>query len=172
VLVIRPPQGVAEISGKLKGAFPPLLAWLNPIFSSAISGRADVRLQNVEIPSRHAQAARIEGIASLQQVRLAPDGVLGGVLTVAGVPSRADPKGIPISLPPVRFTLEQGQISCSDFQLVLDRRTIRMTGSVGLNGALNLFAQVPTPTAGPLSTATVTVPIRGTLGAPAVSAAE
>lgn len=171
-IVIRPPQGSAEFTGRMSGALPQLLAWLNPTLSSAISGRAEITLQNLELPSRRGQAAHMTGVVSTSELTLAPDGVLGGVLTVAGVPTPASAKPLPVILPPIRFTVDQGQTSCTDFRIMLNRRMIRMSGNVSLTGQVNLFAQVTAPSAGPLSAATITVPVRGTVDSPAVSAAE
>lgn len=171
-LVIRPPLGTAEFSGRLEGALPRLLAWLNPTLSSATSGQADISVQSMEIPTRRWQACRISGILSTSQVKLAPDGVLGGVLTVAGIPMPAGAKPLPVVLPPVRFNVDQGQVNCADFQILLNNKRIRMTGNISLSGQVNLYAQVPAPSAGPLSASRITVPVRGTVDAPAVSAAE
>lgn len=170
-VMIRPPLGSAEFSGKLSGALPQIVSWLNPTLSSALSGRADISLQNLELPSKRLQAVRINGVMTTSSVMLAPDGVLGGILTVAGVPLPG-PKPLAVALPPVRFTIDQGQTSCSDFQLIINRRRIRMSGNVALSGDVKLYAQVSAPSASPLSTATVTVPVRGTVDSPAVSAAE
>lgn len=171
-VTIRPPQGYGEFTGRLAGALPPLLSWLNPTLNSAQSGRAEIQIQNLAIPTQRLNAARISGILTTRDVKLAPDGVLGGVLTVAGVPYPTQAMPVAVVMPPIRFNVEKGYTSCTDFQIMLNRRMIRMSGSVSLQGQVDLYAQVAAPTSGPLSTATVTVPIRGTIDSPAVSAAE
>ncbi len=171
-LVIRAPQGTGEFEGNVAGAMIPTLSWLNPVFLSAHQGRVHASLLNLEVSNRNWRTGKMAGVMTISNLALLPDGVLSGLLTVAGAETPTIGKLWQATLSPLRFTVENGRTNCTDFQINVGSRTIRMTGEILIDGQVRLFATVPAQTAGPLSTATITVPVRGTVDAPAVSAAE
>lgn len=123
-----------------------LLSRINPIFYelAAADGVVNVSLRDVSVPldGTATRAASGGGRIETVDMRIAPAGLLAELLTIADVSSEGEM--IAAGVRSTNFTIEKGRLGYRDLTLVLPRKIdLRFSGSVGLDGTLDLAVSVP-----------------------------
>lgn len=123
-----------------------VLSRINPIFYdlAAASGVVNVSLRDVRVPldANATRAASGSGRIEAADMTLAPAGLLAELLTIAGATS--DGKMVAAGVRGTDFRIDNGRLAYRDLTLVLPKKLdLRFSGSVGLDGTLDLAVSVP-----------------------------
>jgi hypothetical protein len=136
----------------------------------AAEGQLSLVVESARVPLANPTAAEVEGRFVIHSGRVAPGPLVRELQVLLRVPAGANLARESI----VPFRMANGRISHSNLELVFPDLTVRTHGSVGVDGSLDLVAEMPVPpkwvggsTAGKvLASQTVRIPIRGTLSSP------
>jgi hypothetical protein len=160
-----------QINDKTTGK---LLKYLNPIFANAsnVSGIANLSCDKLDIPISSAAKndALIEGVVSMNQLRLQTSDLLGQIITVAG----GNVTGVVITVHPTKFTLKDGVLSYDDMEMDVGKYPVNFAGYIGLDKSLNMTVTLPytlegrTVRVGQQSMGRITLPLTGTVDKPGI----
>jgi hypothetical protein len=144
--------------------------------SSATEGTVSFELEQNNIPLADPTAGTVRGKLTLHQVQVGPGPLITEIAHVFGAPQTrvtlANEQVVPVRL-------EKGRVYHENLRLTANGFSVTTTGSVGLDGSLQLNAELPVPESavGPLLRGTpklreavaakrITVPVGGTVTAP------
>jgi hypothetical protein len=133
-------------------------------------GQLSLTIDSAHVPLANPSAAQIEGRFVIHSGRVAPGPLvreLGVLLRVPSGASLAHESVVP-------FRMASGRISHNNLELAFPDLTVRTQGSVGIDGSLELVAEMPVPpkwlgdskVGKGLAGQTIRLPIRGTLANP------
>ena len=125
-----------------------LLAYVNPVFADAVnvSGVANFHCEQLAIPLGAAELKDLEviGTISMKKLRFGSSGLLGEVLSVAGLSSRNQN----ITVHPTRFVLRDGFLRYDDMQMDVGDNPVNFKGVIGLDRTLDMTVILPYTTRG------------------------
>ncbi|MCY2927304.1 MAG: hypothetical protein NT031_18090 [Planctomycetota bacterium] len=160
-----------------------MLSRANPVFAGLgqIQGTLSLRMTSLRLPLDESAKTQATGAGRLEltDVRFRPAGLLGQLLSLAGVPGSQEQTLQPIS---VDFRIVRGGIEYENFRIAIDKSfDLIFSGRVAFNDSLSMSVSVPVHEAllrklgasGPLGeyarllrNARVTIPLTGTRESP------
>ncbi len=142
--------------------------------SSVLGGSVDLTMLNCRVPLGDTlkRDTTFSALLTLRNVRLAPSGILGTVFQMAGLGG----KEVTIQQHELTAVCKDGRITPSPLDLNIAGNTVKLTGSVGLDGTLAYTAEVPMAknlvgkeAEKYLEGVTIKVPIAGTVKSPTIN---
>ena len=141
--------GVPDASEVMKGVkltdkmSSQLLGLIHPIFRgcSVLGGEMGMTLDQCRVPLDKAQhgSAKIQGGFQLHQVLLSPGGMLKDVLGLL----KLSHSRVEVPDQDIRFECRDGRIYPTPLEISIDKYTLTLTGSVGLDQTVAYIAEVP-----------------------------
>lgn len=148
------------------------LGYIAPALAGATEaeGQVSLTLDHARAPLANPSASDVAGKLAIHSARVGP----GPLVHELAVLLRAPPNVCAIRESVVPFHLVNGRVHHRDLELIFPELTVRLSGSVGLDGSLALIAEMPIPPkwlgsnrmSAALAKQTVKLPIGGTLDRP------
>ena len=120
-----------------------MLSRIHPLFkgATALGGTLDLHMDQFAWPLDAAarNQAKFNGVMQFRELSMKSGGVLGKVLEVAKVAK----KDMDLGDREIKFSCENGRITCSPTRFKVDGNEIELSGSVGLDQTLSYAALIP-----------------------------
>jgi hypothetical protein len=158
-----------------KAACASALGYALPALANAVEadGQVSLQIEGGRVPLANPAASDLDGRLIIHSSRIATGPLIQELTTLLQFPSTIATLGQE-AVVPVR--LVNGRVYHRDLQLIFPNLTIRTQGSVGLDGTLDLLAEIPVPPkwlggrslGQALAKQTIRLPIRGTISKPKI----
>jgi len=157
-----------QIDQNLSYEFRGLLGYINPVFKDAlgVGGTVDFTVDKLLAPlaPERRNDIQIAGTLAMDNVSLAPTGLLGNIFSAVGLRDR----GALAKVYPTKFTVKDGFVRYDDaMRIDIGGTPIYFKGGVGLDKKLNM--RIELPIGGQLGEklgGTIALPLTGTIDAP------